>query len=133
MKDFLGHDLQVGRFIIYPGLSGRSAIMQCGMIRLLRSATGLGKPKIGIYNDAGRKTNLMYPGRIVQEPPRRRPEGRRLAVVRLRPPGAASAAPGPEQCSGRIGAVGDRGALASEHSTGQVHAAIAREPPSHVD
>lgn len=90
MKDFLERDLEIGRFILYPGLSGRSAIMQIGMIRSLNhTATGYGKKKVGIYNEMGYKSNLVYPNRVVQVDDSAIPEGdtkERLLKLRALPP-----------------------------------------------
>lgn len=66
LKDYLGRELEVGRFIVYPGLIGRSATMNFGMIRGLRPDAGPGKVKVLVYTDSGRKAGLQYPGRIVQ-------------------------------------------------------------------
>jgi hypothetical protein len=66
LRDYFGRELEIGRFIIYAGLMGRSAILQIGMIRSLHPDADFGKKKIGVYNSDGRKTGLRYPERVIQ-------------------------------------------------------------------
>ncbi len=75
LKDRFGHELEVGRFIVYAGLLGRSAILQFGMVRSLRPNGQYGHSKLGIYNEHGGKASLMYPSRVIAVNDSMVPEG----------------------------------------------------------
>lgn len=66
LKDYLDRDLEVGRFIVYSGLAGRSSVLQFGMIRSLHPNASWGEKKVGIYTSEGRKAMLQYTSRLVQ-------------------------------------------------------------------
>lgn len=66
LVDYLGQELEVGRFIVYSGLSVRSSVLQFGMIRSLHPGAAQGEKKVGIYTSEGYKTMLQYTSRLVQ-------------------------------------------------------------------
>ena len=84
--DRFGRGLEPGRFIVYPGLRGRSAILHFGMIRSLHPDASYGRAKLGIYNEDGRKSNLLYPGRVIAVDDSLVPEGEaKSRLISLRP------------------------------------------------